>query len=202
MEYWCCGSRKKKGGRHEVGDSINHEKLKQACTEVLGLEEFDEDVFLEQVDVIYVPKRYVLEFHMADGRVITKDCANTGHKDCWTAAYRAKTSAKRKKNGTNCIGASGFTGKIKCNNCGCNFRKATQPSAMAKDGKAYYWRCAEHGSGCKTIGLREYVLKSLFADAIGMIEFDDALSEKRWTLSGCCRKRNWRCTWQMAWCRH
>lgn len=190
MEYWNCGSKKKKkvGNGCPVGGTINHQNMVKACTEVLGLEEFDEDVFLEQVDVIYIPKRYVLEFHMADGRVITKDCPNTGHKDCWTAEYRAKTSAKRKKNGTNCKGSSGFTGKIKCKNCGCNFRKATQLSATAEDGKAYYWRCSEHSKGCKTIGLREDVLKPLFADALGMAEFDDALFRKKvdfiWVLSG------------------
>ncbi|MDD3524183.1 MAG: recombinase family protein [Candidatus Cloacimonetes bacterium] len=189
MEYWNCGSKKKKkvGDGCPVGGTINHQNMVKVCTEVLGLTEFDENAFLEQVDVIYVPKRYVLEFHMADGRVITKDCPNTGHKDCWTAEYRAKTSAKRKKNGTNCIGASGFTGKIKCKNCGCNFRKATQPSTTAKDGKAYYWRCAEHSNGCKTAGLREDVLKPLFADVLGMAEFDDALFRKKvdyvWVLS-------------------
>ena len=101
---------KKKGGRCGWW-SINHKNMVKACTEVLGLEEFDEEIFLREVDHIDVPKRYVLEFHMTDGRVITKDCPNTGHKDCWTAEYRAKTSAKRRKNGTNCKGSSCFTGK-------------------------------------------------------------------------------------------
>ena len=45
MEFWVCGSRKKKGGRCPVGGSINHENLKKACAAVLGLDEFDEDAF-------------------------------------------------------------------------------------------------------------------------------------------------------------
>lgn len=178
LEFWCCGSRKKKGGRCEVGGSINHENLKKACAEVLGLEEFDEEIFLREVDHIDVPKRYVLEFYMADGRAITKDCPNTGHKDCWTAEYRSKTSAKRKKNGTNCKGSSGLTGKIKCKNCGCNFRRATQPSATAESGKVNYWRCSEHSNGCQTAGLREDALIPLLTDALGMAEFDDAVFRK------------------------
>jgi len=178
LEFWCCGSRKKKGGRCEVGGSINHEKLKKACAEVLGLEEFDDEIFLREVDHIDVPKRYVLEFHMADGRVITKDCPNTGHKDCWTAEYRAKTSEKRKKNGTNPKGATCFTGKIKCKNCGCNFRRATQPSATSESGKVNYWRCSEHSNGCQTAGLREDALIPLLADALGMAEFDETLFRK------------------------
>lgn len=178
LEFWCCGSRKKKGGRCEVGGSINHENLKKACAEVLESEEFDEEVFLREIDHIDVPKRYVLEFYMADGRVITRDCPNTGHKDCWTAEYRAKTSAKRKKNGTNCKGFSCFTGKIKCKSCGCNFRRATQPSATAENGKVNYWRCSEHSNGCQTAGLREDALIPLLADALGMAEFDGALFRK------------------------
>ena len=178
LEFWCCGSRKKKGGRCEVGGSINHKNMAKACTEVLGLEEFNEEIFLREVDHIDVPKRYVLEFHMTDGRVITKDCPNTGHKDCWTAEYRAKTSAKRRKNGTNCKGSSCFTGKIKCKNCGCNFRRATQPSATAESGKVNYWRCSEHSNGCQTAGLREDVLIPLLADTLGMAEFDEAVFRK------------------------
>lgn len=178
LEFWCCGSRKKKGGRCGVGGSINHKNMVKACTEVLGLEEFDEEIFLREVAHIDVPKRYVLEFHMTDGRVITKDCPNTGHKDCWTAEYRAKTSAKRRKNGKNCKGSSCFTGKIKCKNCECNFRRATQPSATAENGKVNYWRCSEHSNGCQTAGLREDALIPLIADTLGMTEFDDALFRK------------------------
>lgn len=180
MEFWNCGSKKKKkvGNGCPVGGTINHKNMLKACAEVLGLEEFDEKIFLRDVDHIDVSKRYVLEFHMADGRVITKDCPNTGHKDCWTAEYRAKTSAKRKKNGTNCKGSSGLTGKIKCKSCGCNFRRATQLSATAENGKANYWSCSEHSNGCQTAGLREDALIPLLADALGMAEFDGALFRK------------------------
>lgn len=171
MEYWACGSRKKKGGRCPVGGSINHENLKKACAEVLGLDEFDEDVFSDKVDFINVPERYVLEFHLKDGGVVMKDCPNTGHQDCWTAEYRAKTSEKRRKK-PNCKGSSVMTGKIKCVHCGCNFRRASQPSATSESGKAYYWRCAERNE-CGTVGLREDLLKPFIAQTLGIAEFDD-----------------------------
>lgn len=51
---------------------INHENLKKACAEVLGLDESDDDVFLDKVDFINVPERYALEFHLKDGTVVTK----------------------------------------------------------------------------------------------------------------------------------
>lgn len=82
LELWTCGSRKKKGGRCEIKGSINQGNMEKVLAEVLGLDKFDEDVFLREVEVIYVPKSYTLEIHMTDGCVITKDCLNTGHKDC------------------------------------------------------------------------------------------------------------------------
>lgn len=87
-----------------MGGTINHKNMVRVCTEVLKLDEFDESVFLEQVDHIDVTERYTLEFHMADSSVITKDCPNTGHQDCWTPERRAakaefmrKEMARRKE---------------------------------------------------------------------------------------------------------
>lgn len=172
MEFWNCGSMKKKGGKCPVGGSINHQNLQRVCADVLGLQEFEEHTFLEQVDCIYVPKRETLEFHLKDGRVITKDCKNTGHKDCWTAEYRAAVSEKR-KNQPRCKNASELTGKIKCAACDCNFRRATQPSATSETGKVYYWRCSEHGKDCQTVGLREDVLKEIIAEVMGRYDSED-----------------------------
>lgn len=177
LEFWCCGSRKKKGGRCEVGGSINHEKLKKACAEVLSIDEFDDEIFLREVDHIDVPKRYVLEFHMADGRVITKDCPNTGHKDCWTAEYRAKTSEKRKKNGTNPKGATCFTSKIKCAECSNNYRRQTRKRCGT--GEKYYLYACATTTACSNNSIHETDLKRLSAEALGLAEFDAAVFTER-----------------------
>ena len=99
MEFWNCGSKKKKkkGTGCPVGGTINHKNMVRVCTEVLGLDEFDEAIFLEKVDHIDVPERYTLEFHMADGSVVTKACPNTGHQDCWTPERRAAKAEFMKK---------------------------------------------------------------------------------------------------------
>lgn len=106
MEFWNCGSKKKKkvGDGCPVGGTINHKNMVRVCTEVLGLDAFDETVFLAKVDHIDVPKRYTLEFQMVDGIVVTRDCPNTGHRDCWTPERRAakaefmrKEMARRKE---------------------------------------------------------------------------------------------------------
>ena len=180
QEYWSCGSKKKKkiGNGCPVSGTINHKNLKKACAEVLGITEFDETVFLEEVDHIDVPKVYTLVFYMKDGTVIEKACPNTGHQDCWTAEYRARISAKRRKK-PNCRTKFALTGMLKCTECGCNFRRCTQPSATSEDGKFYYWRCAEHGQGCKTIGMREDYLKQQLAKALDEKEWNDAVIQEK-----------------------
>lgn len=173
QEYWNCGSKKKKkvGDGCPVGGTISHKSLLKACCEVLNLEEFDEEVFLDKVDRIEVPEKYTLDFFLKDGTVVRKAAPNTGHQDCWTPEYRAKVSAKRKKTGTNPKGVSCFTSKIKCVHCGTNFRRCTQPS---RDGKSFYWRCPTGNKPCETTGMREERLQALASEVLGLNEFDAA----------------------------
>jgi hypothetical protein len=96
-EYWVCGSQKTPGGRCPVGGAINHQDLKRVCSKVLGLDEFDEEVFLARVDFINVPKRHVLEFHMKNGEVITEECQNTGNHNRWTPEERELAAEKQRK---------------------------------------------------------------------------------------------------------
>lgn len=71
-----CGTQKKKGGSCPARD-IPEETLKAKCTEVLGLDEFDEKIFSAQVEKIIVPEHLVLEFYMKDGRVIRTEWVST-----------------------------------------------------------------------------------------------------------------------------
>ena len=96
-EYWVCGSQKTPGGRCPVGGAINHKDLKRLCSKVLGLDEFDEEVFLARVDFINVPKRHVLEFHMKNGEVITEECQNTGNHNRWIPEERELAAEKQRK---------------------------------------------------------------------------------------------------------
>lgn len=97
QDYWVCGSKSVKGLRCPVGGYINQNSMKKICNEVLGLDEFDEAVFLDRVAFINIPKRHVLEFHLESGEVVTKDCPNTGNKDRWTPEARAAASEKQKR---------------------------------------------------------------------------------------------------------
>ena len=173
QEYWVCGSRKKKktGKGCPNKGSVSNKSLEKACSVVLGLEEFNEEAFLERVDHIEVPEGYMLDFFLKDGTVIRQPCPNTGHQDCWTAEYRAKTSAKRRKDGTNPKGATCFTAKIKCTECGNNYRRQTRTRSTGE--KYYLFACATTNS-CSNSCIHEDVLKELAAEALGLSEFDDA----------------------------
>ena len=81
--YWKCGTTKKKDGRCPVKGGIRDDKLRIACADALGLDEFDETAFLEQVDHIEVPKRYQIEIHMKDGRIIIADSADRSWSGSW-----------------------------------------------------------------------------------------------------------------------
>ena len=97
QNIWICMTTKMIGGRCAIGGVINHASLVKACNAVLGLENFDENVFLKEVDFINVPRRNVLEFHLKDGRVVTRDCPNTGRQDRWTPEARARAAEKQKE---------------------------------------------------------------------------------------------------------
>ena len=56
----------------------------QRSNQALGLEEFDEDVFLEKVDYIMVNLDQTLEFHFYDGATKVQTWKSTAKKDCWT----------------------------------------------------------------------------------------------------------------------
>lgn len=173
QEYWNCGSKKKKkvGDGCPVGGTISQRSLERACAEVLGLTEFDEDEFLARVEHIEVPKRYTLEFFMADGSHVMKDCPNTGHQEYWTAERRQMVSEQRRKNGTKPKGATCFTGKLKCAECSNNYRRQTR---LRKSGEKYYLYACATTNTCSNNCIHELELKRLSAEALGLEEFDDA----------------------------
>ena len=177
-EYWNCGSKKKKRTDTPcpVPGVITEKALEKACCDVLGLEAFDESAFTESVDHIEVPERSVLTFFMKDGRIIRKDAPNTGHQDCWTAESRKKKSEFLLTHPIDRPGTSCFTTKIKCERCGCNFRRSTANSQTGMHG---YWRCTNEGTECKARGLREDFLQEMTAEVLGLDAFDPEIFLER-----------------------
>jgi len=73
------------------------EKVLEAVTvKVLGLANFDANIFLERVKQIIVPSKNTLIFHFHNGKTTIREWKSTANVDCWTPERRA-AQAKRQK---------------------------------------------------------------------------------------------------------
>ena len=152
--------------------------IRQTCAEVLGLDEFDEQVFAERVERIDVPDGGILIFHFYDGTEAVKEWTSTAKRDCWTDEFK-----DRQREWVRNYMAKGegrftpFTTRIKCGICGGSCRRQTE---KCSDGKISYWRCGgSDRKGCGIKGIREPVLMEITAKLMGTEEFDaDAFREQ------------------------
>lgn len=166
---WVCGTRKKSGNVLCRNKDIPETMIKQACTTVLGLDEFDESVFSEQIEYIEVPAPNEMLFYFKDGHTIPHHWESTLRKDCWTDERRAAkgryVQAHQLSPNSSC-----FTSRIRCDCCGENYRRRR---SKHKDGSSdAVWRCASSGK-CDNPSIKEETLTELCAKAMGMTAFDE-----------------------------
>ncbi|MBR2214231.1 MAG: recombinase family protein [Selenomonadaceae bacterium] len=156
--------------------SIPEPALKEACRQVLELEEFDESIFLARVETITVHQDNLLIFHMKDGNEISHswEFKSTARKDWWTKEQRDRMSAYQKKNPSPKKGTSCLTGHIRCEKCGENFHRQMYKRASGE--KDARWFCSSH---CGIGGIFEDTVQDICAKAMGLSEFDaDAFREQ------------------------
>lgn len=91
----------------------------------LGLEEFDEEVFAEDVEKVVVKGQDELIIHFYDGQILTQKWQSSARTECWTPEARKKKSAYMKKNPRSSGTITCFTSKISCSKCGQNLRRNT-----------------------------------------------------------------------------
>lgn len=169
---WVCGTTKKKGGRCSRKD-IPERVLRETCAKALGLEEFDEDVFLEKVDYIMVNPNCQLEFHFYDGTTKVQTWKSTAKKDCWTDEQKDRQREWMRRNMATSSRFSPFTTRVVCGCCGGSCRRQTQPSKLSETGKIAYWRCSGGTkTNCGIKGIREPELMEITAQVMGTPEFD------------------------------
>ena len=157
-----------------IRGQINHNSLLKITADICGLEKYDTSVFSENIEEVYVLELNSLEFHLSDGRIITRDFINTGRADYWTPEHRAKLSAIR-QDISYAKNKSAFTSKIKCFVCQCNFVRAKQIGKHSPNGIYYYWRCKIHGQKCMAVGLRDDILKEIISHIMKTDYFDESL---------------------------
>ena len=171
---WVCGTTKKKGGRCSRKD-IPERVLREACAEALGLEEFDEDVFLEKVDYIMVNPNCQLEFHFYDGTTKVQTWKSTAKKDCWTDEQKDRQREWMRRNMATSSKFSPFTTRVVCGCCGGSCRRQTQPSKLSETGKIAYWHCSGGAkTNCGIKGIREPELMEITSKVMGTPAFDGA----------------------------
>jgi DNA invertase Pin-like site-specific DNA recombinase len=98
-KVWKCATKDDKGTAVCDMTLIPEPALKAVCAEVLGLKEFDDDVFYERIERITAYEGNLLVFLMRDGAEISKvwEWHSTARKDCWTPERRAQHSAQLKR---------------------------------------------------------------------------------------------------------
>ena len=166
---WICGTRRKTGNAQCQNKDIPEPMLKEACAAVLGLDEFDETVFSEQIDHIEIPAPYEMVFYFKDGRIVPHRWQSTMRKDCWTDERRAAKGryVQEHQLGPN---SSCFTSRIRCDQCGENYRRQR---SRHKDGSFdSVWRCASSAK-CSSPSIKEETLMALCAKAMGLDEFEE-----------------------------
>ena len=166
---WICGTRRKTGNAQCQNKDIPEPMLKEACTAVLGLDEFDETVFSEQIDHIEIPAPYEMVFYFKDGRIVPHRWQSTMRKDCWTDERRAAKGryVQEHQLGPN---SSCFTSRIRCDQCGENYRRQR---SRHKDGSFdSVWRCASSAK-CSSPSIKEEALMAICAEALGRDEFEE-----------------------------
>ena len=176
---WICRTKSDKGAKYCDAKSIPEKKLKTVCAEVLGIDEFDEDVFTERVEQITVIGDDTLEFHFTDGSTLRKAWKSTAKTDWWTDERRREWGErhKNKKTNPNRNRFNAFTGFIKCGKCGENYR--SQGVTYADGTKGRYWRCCKH---CGNSGIKDSTIRNLVCDILDLPEYSeekmDAVMEK------------------------
>lgn len=163
---WNCGRHHKNTSLCE-NNEIPEIILKKCCSEVLGIDEFDEQIFSKRIERIDVPYRGLLLFNFVEGGVIRKEWHSTARTDCWTDELKNKQREARRNYMLKGLGPfSSFTTRIICGCCGDTVKRQAEHKSRKQ---LVFWRCR---NSCGIRGIREEELKEISAGILGLEEFD------------------------------
>ncbi len=172
---WGCRGKDDKGVKFCDAKNVPNEALIHSCCDVLGLDEFDEDVFLEKVEYITVCPDNLLIFHMTDGSEVshTWEFKSTAKSDWWTPERKKNWGELHKNKDTNPNKHLfyEFTGFIKCGCCGANYR--SQSRTMTNGVQTRHWHCSAPRTNCHNPSIKDETMKRLVTEVLGLSEFDE-----------------------------
>lgn len=172
---WVCTGKKAEKYRRCGSKNIPEAKLMEASAKVLGVSEFDEDIFFDKVESITVQGVHELLFCLHDGTEVIQHWEHTAQKASWTPERKARHAANRTASPAKTKGASCMTGRIRCELCGMNYNKQTRKVARA--GMVTFWKCRGIGNGgsCASEQITHDHLNSILAEALGVAQMTDEI---------------------------
>lgn len=95
---WCCATYNTRGKKYcPKSKQIPENTLISVCCEVLGMQEFDADIFENQINKILVPAPNELIFVFHDGHEISAHWKDHSRSECWTPEMKSKAAEHSKK---------------------------------------------------------------------------------------------------------
>lgn len=180
---WTCRNKSENGVRACDTRNIPEKLLKKACAEVLGLEEFDEQVFTDKVERITAMDDDILHFKFKDGTTVDKQWTGNLRKDYWTPEVRRAWSERNKRKESSIFNGqfTEFTGFVICGRCGANYRRQSVTYADGTVGRK--WHCSNFASDCKPRrkrnSIEEETLKAMVAEVLGIPTFDEPTMDEK-----------------------
>ena len=172
---WVCTGKKAEKYRRCDSKNIPEAKLMEASAKVLGVSEFDEDIFFDKVESITVQRMHELLFCLHDGTEVLQHWEHTAQKASWTPERKARHAANRTAFPAKTKGVSCMTGRIRCELWGLNYNKQTRKVARA--GMVTFWKCRGIGNGgsCASEQITHDHLNSILAEALGVAQMTDEI---------------------------
>ena len=153
--------------------------LQKVAAEVMGLTEFNDVAFSEQVEEIFVVTDDTLQFRFYDGHEVTTTWESTARTDCWSPERRRQWGDLHKHKDTNPNKSSynEFTGFIRCGQCGSNYR--CQPKVLKDGTQTRSWHCTSPSGVCNKVAIRDETMKALVTDVLELDSFDEAVMDNQ-----------------------
>ena len=148
---WHCRSSRTGKISCNCGTIMEDDLYKETAT-VLGLEEFDEEIFKERIDYMSIPSRGRIDFHFKDGSIIERSYKSRKRPNHWEHNVKYK-------------GASCFTSLIKCPYCGSKYKSSTNTCRSGKKIKS--WFCITR---CQGFQIRDEDLRAMCSE---VLDFND-----------------------------
>lgn len=142
----------------DVKGSIREETFKKISAEVLGLASFDENIFLEKVDRIEIPRPHTLLFFFKDGTTASRAWEDLLFTAPWTEERKQRLQERNRSRAK-----FPFSGKLQCTQCG-----SFLIHGLTRRTRKPYWFCRH----CHGYSIPEEKLEAAAAEFLKISTFD------------------------------